>query len=277
MREPRGQTEGAWTLSSLGATGTQAPLGAEAHPEVLPQSPPSLAPQPRVLAPPHWHWGEEGSLLHRGSDGAESMPSPQERGEGQGDRMALQLARGPKAACCPPALPTSPPCKLPGCPRGHRKGSRGPELPSRGASGTAPGRGPRRPPLCFAPRGLAGGTRLPLPRVKGAPVARPAAGRWDFSAAAGRPTLAPAGPGAASDADRGSRSPRRAPRVWNVAFCRSGANEGEDWFSGEQAAGTWGSGHYPDAEGHRADDTSSQDVETQADFSGSPGRAPEWW
>lgn len=58
---------------------------------------------------------------------------------------------------CPPYLS---PCKLPGCPGGHRMGSRGPELPSRGVSWE------RTPASSFSalpPGGLPEGLRCSFP------------------------------------------------------------------------------------------------------------------
>lgn len=109
MPESRGQidrtcTASIWVASALsGASGTQTPLGKEAQLDFLPIpsliSPPtvSIGPTPLTL------WGG-GALPRRDSAGDESIFSSQ-GGGGQGGRMGLPLAPGPRAARCPPAYP----------------------------------------------------------------------------------------------------------------------------------------------------------------------------
>lgn len=117
-----------------------------------------------------------GGLSAEGAALEGSIPSSQERQreeEGwQGEWMEFPVARGPKAACCPPALPTSPPSKFPGCPIvGTRRGVVALSFPRAERAGPRQDRVPPGSFFALPPRVWQGETRLLLPRVKGPKLA----------------------------------------------------------------------------------------------------------
>lgn len=66
--------------------------------------------------------------------------------------MELPLARGPRAACCLPALPTSSPCKVPGCPTlGTGRGVLALNFSRSRVRGTRAGKGPLQAVSLFCP------------------------------------------------------------------------------------------------------------------------------